>query len=229
VRAGGLIEAVRGLAVVLARTLGLIWAAAPGWTAAWAMLLLAQGLLPISIVALTQPLVDGIAAVVAAGGDSATIRPLLPPAALMGAAMLGMSLIQSLLTWVREIQGELVRLAISGLVHRQSASVDYAFYESPDYYDQLHRARDEASSRPVELLESLGGCAQNAITTVGMLFILLPSIRPAGERSASLLRGVPLESGVSPVVGGDDGGATPNLLLRLDADRWAPGRGATPI
>lgn len=165
---------LRALVGSVLRALGLIRAAAPRWTAAWAAMLLVQGLLPIAMVSLTRPLVDGVAAVVAAGGDPATMRPLVLPAALMGLTMLATVVVQGLLGWVRDIQGELVNNYISGLVHAQSAAVDFAFYESPDYYDQLHRARDEAGSRPVELLESLGSLGQSAVTMAGMLVILLP-------------------------------------------------------
>src|SRR5439155_14371797 len=48
----------------LFRTLGLVWRAAPGWTAAWVALLVAQGFLPVAIVYLTRPLVNGITAAV---------------------------------------------------------------------------------------------------------------------------------------------------------------------
>ncbi len=165
---------LRGLAANLPRALGLVRAAAPGWTVAWVALLLVQGLLPIATVSLTRPLVDGVAAVVAGHGDATSLAQVLVPATLMGLVMLASSASQGLLAWVREIQGERVQNYVSGLVHRQSAAVDYAFYESAEYYDQLHRARDEAGNRPVQLLESLGGLAQSAVTMAGMLLVLLP-------------------------------------------------------
>lgn len=170
----GIMADLRDLLAHLPRALALIWAAAPTWTAAWTALLLLQGLLPIAVVALTKPLVDRIAALIAAGGDPSTLGPAVLPAVLMGLCLLVGGVAQGVMTLVRELQGELVRNHVSGLIHRQSVAVDYAFYESPDYYDQLHRARDEASERPIELLESLGGLAQSAVTMSGMLVILLP-------------------------------------------------------
>src|ERR1051326_2245747 len=69
----------------LLRTLSLIWRAAPRWTAAPIILLFLQGCIPGCVVYLTRPLVNGITAAVASGGNW---RPILWPAALMGGALL---------------------------------------------------------------------------------------------------------------------------------------------
>ena len=158
----------------LPRALGLVWAASRGWTVVWVALLVVQGLLPAASVYLTRALVNSLVVVVSSGGDPATLAPALLLALLMGLVMLLTQMLSSITTWVRTIQGELVRDYITSLVHRQSARLDMAFYDSPDYYDHLHRARSEASQRPVSLLESLGGLFQTSITLAAMAAILLP-------------------------------------------------------
>jgi len=102
------------------------------------------------------------------------LKPALLPALVMGGLLLLGQMLNSLLGMVRTEQGELVKDYVTSLVHQQSIRLDLAFYDSPDYYDHLHRARGEASYRPVSLLESLGGLLQNAITLVAMLAVLLP-------------------------------------------------------
>jgi ATP-binding cassette subfamily B protein len=52
--------------------------------------------------------------------------------------------------------------------------VDLAFYDSPDYYDQLHRAMQDAGYRPLSLLESSGSLLQNGITLFAMAAVLIP-------------------------------------------------------
>src|SRR5262245_22872536 len=69
----------------LARTIQLIWRAAPQWSAIWIVLLLLQGFIPVAVVYLTRPLVNGIAASVARGGGWG---PILWPASLMAAALI---------------------------------------------------------------------------------------------------------------------------------------------
>jgi len=162
------------LVAYLPRALRLVWAAAPGWAAAWAALLLVQGLLPVATVALTRPLVNALAAIVAGGGAWPSVQPALIPVALVATTLLLSGVLQSTVSWVYSVQAELVTNYISGLVHAKSSAVDLAFYESAEYYDQLHRARDEAASKPLTLLENLGGLAQNGITLAGMAVILLP-------------------------------------------------------
>jgi ATP-binding cassette subfamily B protein len=60
------------------------------------------------------------------------------------------------------------------LIHRQSLRADMAFYEWPEFYDHLHRARGEAGYRPVALLENMGSLLQNGITLIAMGLVLVP-------------------------------------------------------
>ena len=158
----------------LPRALGLVWAASRGWTVTWLALLVLQGLLPAATVYLTKALVDGLVQVVGAGFAWATIRPLLLTALLMGAVMLTSQLLGSVSGMIRMVQGELVGDHVRSLVHRQSVALDLAFYDLPQYYDHLHRARDQAASGPLSLVESIGALIQNGITLVTMAAILLP-------------------------------------------------------
>jgi ATP-binding cassette subfamily B protein len=72
------------------------------------------------------------------------------------------------------VQAELLKDHISSLIHDKSVEADLAFYESAEFYDRLHRARDEASYRPLTLLESMGSGVQNSITLAAMAAVLIP-------------------------------------------------------
>ena len=86
------------------------------------------------------------------------------PAALMGGVLLLTEILRGVSSWIRTAQADLVQDHISSLIHRQSVVADLAFYETPEFYDHLHRARSEAAYRPVALLETLGSFAQNGIS-----------------------------------------------------------------
>jgi len=75
-------------------------------------------------------------------------------------------------TWARVAQSELVQDHIYGLIHAQATRLDLGFYETPQYYDKLHRARVDAIRQPIALLENLGQLARNAITLVGLAAVL---------------------------------------------------------
>jgi ATP-binding cassette subfamily B protein len=83
-------------------------------------------------------------------------------------------LVQAVSGWVRTAQAELVRDHLSAMIHQKSIEIDLAYYESPEYHDQLERARTELSSRPLALLESLGGLLQASISLLAMAMLLIP-------------------------------------------------------
>jgi ATP-binding cassette subfamily B protein len=153
---------------LLPRALKLVRDAARGWTAAWIAMLIAQGLLPALTVWLARPLVNRLLDAVR-GGD---IRPVIAPAAAIAAAAIAAEVLRAACGWVRAVQAELVQDHIAALVHRKSAEADLAFYDSPDFFDHLHRARMEAAYRPVALVETLGSLVQNGITLAAMLGLL---------------------------------------------------------
>ena len=148
--------------------------AAGRWTAAWAAVLLVQGLLPVATVYLTRAVVDRLVAVFRTRGDPAALSAAAIPAIAIAAVLLATELLRGAANWIRTAQADLVQDHITALIHRQSAAADLAFYEWPSFYDHLHRARSEASYRPVALLESLGSLLQNGITLVAMGAVLIP-------------------------------------------------------
>ena len=133
-----------------------------------------EGLLPAVLVYLSRLLIDSVAAAVGAGWSWETVRPAALPAALMAGVVALMELAQGVSGWVRIAQAELVRDHLTALVHGKSLAVDLAFYESPEYHDQLERARNDLTSRPLALLESLGSLLQNSITLLAMAALLIP-------------------------------------------------------
>ena len=98
-----------------ARTFGLIWVAAPKWTIAWSVLLIAQGLLPLAAVYLLKLLVNSLVKAANSGGDWSQLRPTFILIALTVAVML--------LTEVLQSASELVRIAQSELVQAHQGAV----------------------------------------------------------------------------------------------------------
>src|SRR6266536_355424 len=128
----------------LLRALGLVWQVARGWTIAWFGLLAVQGLLPAATVYLTKLVVDGVVGTLKQGGSWPDVRTVLLLLAALAGVMLLMEVARGAIGWIRTVQAELLQDHITGLIHMKSAAADLAFYEFPDYYDHLHRARSEA-------------------------------------------------------------------------------------
>lgn len=157
----------------LPRTFALVWQATRAWTAAWICLLAAQGILPVAVVYLTRPLVDGILAAANSHGEWVRVRHVLWLAAAMGAVLLLIEALRGIEGWIRTAHSELLQDHVCGLIHRKSGAADLAFYESAEYHDHLHRARSDAYHRCVGMLQSLGSFFQNGITLVAMAGVLV--------------------------------------------------------
>jgi ATP-binding cassette subfamily B protein len=158
----------------LPAALRLVWTAAKGWSLAWGMLLILQGILPGAMVYLTRLLVDSVVAARAAGGSWQSVERVAVMAGIMAGILLLTELLKGVDEAVRVCQSSLIQDHISGLIHQKSVTVDLAFYETPQYHDHLHRARDEASSRSVALLESGGNLLQHLVTLLTIGAVLLP-------------------------------------------------------
>ena len=154
------------------RVLGLVWVSARLWTAAWALLLVVQGILPLVTVFLTRDLTNAIVAVCKPNAQWAEIRHVIVFAGFMGGIMLLGQVLGSLLRWVRTVQSELVSDHLINMIHSKATSLDMAFFETPEYYDKLERARSGGLSRPVILLENLGMLFQSGITMMAMVGVI---------------------------------------------------------
>ncbi|MFN8493561.1 MAG: ABC transporter transmembrane domain-containing protein [Caldilineaceae bacterium] len=166
------LKKIRTNLAYLPRTVQLIWSAARRWTLAWSLLLLLQGLLPVLSVYLTRVQIDALNAALHGGANWQNLRlPLLWFALAALVQIIGTGL-NSLSTWVRAVQSELVQDEISKRIHSQALALDLAFYETPDYYDRLYRAKVDAANRPVALLENIGSLAQSGLTFVAMAGVL---------------------------------------------------------
>ncbi len=148
--------------------LGLVWHSARSWTMAWALLLLVQGLVPAAQVYLMRITID----ILAVGGTRATaetaVRMAGPPVLAIGLLWIFSLVLASLIRWVRAAQTELVQDSIHALIHTKALELDVAFYENAESYDMLHRAKIDALSQPIALLESIGVVLQNSVTLVAL-------------------------------------------------------------
>ena len=168
------IQQVSEQTIYLKRTLRLVFVSAGYWTGLWFTFLIIQGFLPAAIVYLTRFLVNDLVEVIDTSGEWESLQAVIWSGSLIALAIVLMEVISVFIGWVRKAQAALLIDYLAGLIHKQSTAVDLAFYESPDYYDQLYRARDNAGVRSLELLESGGSLLQNGITLAALAAILLP-------------------------------------------------------
>lgn len=154
----------------LPRAFRLAWNAARGWMLLWLALLMLQGALPMAVILLTRNMINLL---VDATSGEVSLPAVLVPAIWIGLALLLNAVLASVAAWVRINQAERVQDHVRQLIHGQALTLDLAFYETPEYYDQLHRAQVDAINQPVVLLDSFGGVLQDGITLLAMSGALL--------------------------------------------------------
>lgn len=143
-----------------------------GWLLGLALMLAAGGLAPVATVYVTREVVDHLVLAAGAQGGSGAVRSLLFWAALGALILLASHLLNTVTAWLRAAYIERLQDDITARVHEQSARLDLAFYESPEFFDRLHRARAEASYRPAALVGTCSDVFQGAITLVAMAAVL---------------------------------------------------------
>ena len=168
------IERLRQQAPYIPKTINLVWQASGVWMVAWLVLVLVQGMLPVAIVFMTRHVVDSLTAFSRQNGVSHILTfEIAFPFLVLGLLLIFEKILQSAGKWVRTIQSERIQDYMTGLIHDQALAMDLSFYDSPSFYDRLHRARGDAIHRPLALLEGLGSLGQNALTLAGMAALLV--------------------------------------------------------
>jgi len=166
------VSRIRSLYGNLRLAMFFVWESGPHWTLANIGLLVVQGLLPLGTLYLMKLLVDHVAEALTQQDPQLLLNDVAFIMMGMGGVALLSSVISILAGWVSRGHSQLVVDHVQNILHAKSLEVDLEYYENSQWYDQLHRAQQEASFRPIAILNSLVQVAQNAISLVAMGVLL---------------------------------------------------------
>jgi ATP-binding cassette subfamily B protein len=158
--------------VVWKRALGILRASASGITLLSAALVIAEVLAVFGVLFGIRTLVDILAVTDADALDEAVMRHvflILAGTAALVAASVGLSVANG---YIRSRQGIMVGEYVDGLVQRKATTIDFAFYESPGYFDTLQRARQSGSQRPAQIITRGLTATKNALFLAGSLIVV---------------------------------------------------------
>jgi ATP-binding cassette subfamily B protein len=147
------------------RTLALVWKSSPRGTAGLAALTLAVAGLPVAMVWVGKQIVD---AVVARSHDD-SLRWVLIELGVVAA----LALATRLLGLVRGLLGARLSLDINAAILAKALRLELTHFEDPEFYDQLSRARREASSRPISVISQTFVIVQTVVGLLGFAALLL--------------------------------------------------------
>lgn len=127
---------------------------------------LLQSLLPLVGLYILKLLIDSVT-----DASASAYSPLTLLAALCGIFLLN-RIVSALSSVNNDVLGQRLIDHVSDLLQHQSARLDMQYYDTPAYHDTLHRAQQEASYRPLQILSNfmaLGGSMVSIIGVVAMM------------------------------------------------------------
>ena len=157
------------------RALGLVWTTSRGLTVTLGVLTVVAGVLPAAMAYVGALIIDAVLAAteVYRESGSAELRPVFWLVALeagivaaLAGAQRGISLCQALL---RALLGQRVNV----MILEKALTLELAQFEDSEFYDKLTRARREASSRPLSLVNRTFGLTQNLVSLVSYGVLLV--------------------------------------------------------
>lgn len=157
------------------RAIKLVWTTSRPLTIGFAILTVFAGILPAIAAYLGQLIVDAVVAAISIYNeqqivDSSEVLPWLILEAVVitaiAACQRGISVIQSLL---RALLGQRVNV----IILEKALQLDMHHFEDSEFYDKLTRARREASSRPLSLVNRTFGLIQNGISLISYGWLLI--------------------------------------------------------
>ncbi|NOU32732.1 MAG: ABC transporter ATP-binding protein [Polyangiaceae bacterium] len=145
--------------------MGLVWKSARGGTVGLGAATLFSALLPLAVAYVGKRIIDAVVE----KNDAATLRWVVLELAVVAVLALN----TRILALVRTIIGARLGVDINLEILEKAQNLELSHFEDPEFYDQLTRARREASSRPLSVVTGVFQIVQYALTLVGYGGLLL--------------------------------------------------------
>ncbi len=155
----------------LSKILRLVWSVAPRWTAYNVLMILIEtGSFFFSLYAL-KLLIDSV---------SASMQDLMAnkDTILLNLFLAGFSAIlyavsKAISNYVTEKQSAIVAEYMDDKIHENAIRLDLSFYETPEYFDILKRAKDAGADRPALVIKTLSEIVKNTLTLLALAAALV--------------------------------------------------------
>ena len=161
------------------RAIALVWSTHRALTVALGVLTLAAGVMPAGVAYLGKLIVDAVVAALAANqaGGSPDYAPVLWLVAFEGLLVAALAGVQRGISFCQALLRVLLSQRVHFLILDKALTLTLAQFEDSELYDKLNRARQEASIRPLSLVNRTFALAQNGISLgsyAGLLFAFSP-------------------------------------------------------
>lgn len=155
----------------LKRTITLVWNAAKGWLIFSVLMIVVETISFLGSLYALKILIDKISHIDL--HDKHSGDTIMKYVVLAGALAVIYAIARSISTYVTEVQATKIATYMDEKIHLQAVEMDLSYYESPDYFDILQRAKDAGTERPNLVVTTLVEISKNMLNlcAVGSMFI----------------------------------------------------------
>ena len=158
------------------RALELVWRSSPGGVVALAVFTLAASALPPFVAWVGKLIIDAVVAAHAAApgaARAATLDRAVRLVALELGAVAAMAGCERVLGLVRQLVGLRLGIDLNVRILQKAEKLSLRHFEDAAFYDKLTRARREASTRPLSLIQSNFQVIRHGLTLAGYVALLI--------------------------------------------------------
>ncbi len=153
--------------------LKLVWQSAPGWTIARIILIVVQGILPLTLLYLTKLVIDTVSTSLTQADKLAVFHQAVIYLVLFVFVTLAMLFCNVMAELINTAQSQRITDYMHDLLHAKSIEIDLEYYEDPRYYNTLQRAQQAAPYRPPQILDRVAQVGQTSIALIAIMGLLL--------------------------------------------------------
>ncbi len=157
------------------RAVELVWSTPKGLTIALAVFTITAGLLPAGVAYVGKLIVDAVVAAIAVAqsGAAPAYGQVLIFVLVEGVLVAAVGEVQRGIGFCQTLLRVLLSERVNIMILEKALTLELAQFEDSEFYDKLNRARQEASSRPLSLVNRTFGLAQYGISLVSYAALLL--------------------------------------------------------
>jgi ATP-binding cassette, subfamily B, bacterial len=148
-----------------------VWRSSPKATTGLALLTVISAMSGPAIAYVGKLIVDAVVAA-RGSGDAVAVRRALVFVALELGLIIGAALLERTLGLVRQLVGARLAIDVNVMILEKALTLKLQHFEDSEFYDKLTRARREASSRPLALVQQNFQALRNALTLAGYIALL---------------------------------------------------------
>ena len=157
------------------RAIALVWSTHHGLTIAIGLLTVFAGLLPAAIAYIGQLIVDTVVALIAQNqaGTAVEYSRALWLVGFEGVLVASMAAVQRGIGFCQSLLRVLLSQRVHVMILEKALTLSLAQFEDSEFYDKLNRARQEASTRPLSLVNQTFSLMQNSIVLISYAALLI--------------------------------------------------------